>query len=132
MTNQDLHNAAQISSFGLVEFFSNMLSHILDTYMITLMASKQINQRNTLDIKEKDLIQCLHKLIADMYQRKMIDSLHSSLKSTIKAALDKFSNLGLIVGSKSPENTNHYYERSEVALEKILHIQQPFLMSDVR
>ena len=83
-----------------------MLSHILDTYMITLMASKQINLQNTVDIKEKDLIQCLHKLISDMYQRKMIKSLHSNHKTTIKAALHQFSNLGIII-----IKSDHMYEK---------------------
>ena len=90
--------------------------------MITLMASNHINQRNTADIKEKDLIQCLNELIADMYQRKMINSLNSCLKSTIKAALDRFSDLGLIADKSGQMNTNDCLERSLVAMDKILHI----------
>ena len=79
----------------MVQFLNDMGSHILDTYMIVLMALDGIIQGNMV-IKEKNLIEGIHFAIIDMYNENLIPALQSCLQVTIKTALHRFAELNLI------------------------------------
>ena len=81
--------------FSIVGFLAELGSHILDTYLIVLIAMDGIIQGN-LVIKEKNLIENIHFAIIDMYNENLLPSLQACLQVTIKTALHRFSSLGQI------------------------------------
>jgi len=58
----------------MVQFLNDLGSHILDTYMIVLMACDGIIQGNMV-VKEKNLIESIHMAIIDMYNDNLIPAL---------------------------------------------------------
>ena len=78
--------------FSIFNFMNELGSHILDTYLIVLIAMDGIIQGN-LVVKEKNLIECMHFAIIDMYNENMLLSLQSCLQVTIKTALHRFAAL---------------------------------------
>lgn len=61
-------------SFSLMQFFNDMSSHVIDTYLIALIALDGIIQGNIV-VKEKNLIESIHFAIIEMYNENMIPSL---------------------------------------------------------
>ena len=82
-------------SFSMTQFLTELASHILDTYMVVMMAIDGIIQGNMV-IKEKNLIEAIHFALIDMYNENLIPSLQSCLQVTIKTALHRFAEMNLI------------------------------------
>ena len=82
----------------MIQFFNDLSSHILDTYMIVCIALDGIIQGNMV-IKEKRLIEGIHFAILDMYNENLIPALQSCLQVTIKTALHRFAELKMITVS---------------------------------
>lgn len=82
-------------AFSMTQFLNDLGSHILDTYMVVLMALDGIIQGNMV-VKEKNLIEAIHFAIIDMYNENLIPSLQSCLQVTIKTALHRFAEMKMI------------------------------------
>lgn len=89
-------NVLSGQSFSMITFFSELGSHIIDTYLIVLMVLDGIIQGNMV-IKESNLIESIHFAIIEMYNESLIPSLQSCLRITIKTALHSFAEKGMIV-----------------------------------
>jgi hypothetical protein len=76
MPNMTSRGTTRSSStpFSIFNFMNELGSHILDTYLIVLIAMDGIIQGN-LVVKEKNLIESLHFAIIDMYNENMLLSL---------------------------------------------------------
>jgi len=81
--------------FSIVNFLAELGSHILDAYLIVLIAMDGIIQGN-LVIKEKNLIENIHLATIDMYNENMLPSLQACLQVTIKTAPHRFAALNQI------------------------------------
>lgn len=79
----------------LIEFFSNLIQPLIDTYLITLTAIENICGKN-LVLKEKKLIKELHQGIKTLYTQRVIPALHSCLKEIIQTAIERFEQMGLL------------------------------------
>ena len=82
----------------MVQFLNDIGSHILDTYLIVLIALDGIIQGNMV-IKEKNLIESLHFAIIDMYNENLVPTLQACLQVTIKTALHRFAEMEMITVS---------------------------------
>ena len=68
--NDDLLNNYQKyppTSFSYLNFFSEMIGHIFDTYLIVSLALYAVCSTNHV-VKEARLIEELHKVAKDMYE----------------------------------------------------------------
>ena len=68
---------------------------MLDTYLIMLIALDCVIQGNHV-VKEQNLIESTHFAIIDMYNENLIPSLQACLQVTLKNALHRFAELGII------------------------------------
>ena len=82
-------------SMALIEFFSQLVKPLIDSYSITLTAVEQLCGKN-LVIKQKTLVKELHVGLKRLYAKGNIPTLHSCLKETIKSALERFEQMGLL------------------------------------
>ena len=83
------------NGISLIHFFSELGSHILDTYLVVLLALDAIIQGNIV-VKEKSLIESIHFAIIDMYNDNLLPSLQTCLQETIKTAIHRFADLKMI------------------------------------
>jgi len=65
-------------TLSLIEFFSNLIQPLIDTYLITLTAISEMCGKN-LVIKTKKLTKELHTSIKVLYEQKVIPHLNSCL-----------------------------------------------------
>jgi hypothetical protein len=79
----------------MMNFFSNLILPLIDTYLITLTTIEQICGKN-LVLKEKRLVKELHNGIKTLYSLGSIPMLHSCLQEIIKTAIERFGNMGLL------------------------------------
>lgn len=79
----------------LIDFFSNLIQPLIDTYIITLMAIESICGKN-LVLKERKIINELHQGIKTLYGLGVIPAVHSCLMETIRNAIERFEQLGLL------------------------------------
>lgn len=86
---------SQERSMTLINFFSKLIMPLIDTYLITLTAIEQLCGKN-LVIKQKTLVNELHVGIKSLYSQGSIPSLHSCLKETIKTAIERFQQMGVL------------------------------------
>ena len=68
---------------------------MLDTYLILLIALDSIIQGNMV-VKEQNLIESIHFAIITAYNENLIPSLQACLRTTLKNALHRCSELGII------------------------------------
>ena len=80
---------------AFIDFFSKLIVPLIDTYLITLTAVEQLCGKN-LVIKQKTLVSELHVAIKSLYSQGSIPMLHSCLKETIKTAIERFGQMGLL------------------------------------
>ena len=80
---------------AFIDFFSKLIMPLIDTYLITLTAIEQICGKN-LVIKQKTLVNELHVGIKSLYSQGNIPMLHSCLKETIKTAIERFHQMGVL------------------------------------
>ena len=73
----------------LIDFFSQLILPLIDTYLITLTTIEQLSGKN-LVIKLKTLVNELHVGIKRLYSKGSIPFLHSCLKETIMTSIDRF------------------------------------------
>lgn len=85
----------QERSKTLIDFFSKLVLPLIDTYLITLMTIEQLCGKNLI-IKQKTLVNSLHVGLKYMYSQRCIPMLHSCLKATIKSAIERYSQMGLL------------------------------------
>jgi len=78
-----------------VDFFSNLIVPLVDTYFVTLMAIEQICGKN-LVLKQKKFVKELHVCIKRLYQDKVINHLHSCLNDIIETAVERFEQMGFL------------------------------------
>ena len=81
--------------FSMLGLLNELAGHVLDTYMIVLIALDGIIQGNMV-IQEKNLIESIHFAIIDMYNENLITHLHSCQQITIKTALARFAALDMV------------------------------------
>jgi len=78
-----------------VDFFSNLIVPLVDTYFVTLMAIEQICGKN-LVLKQKKFVHELHVCIKRLYQDKVLNHLHSCLNDIIETAVERFEQMGFL------------------------------------
>ena len=88
LTNSD-------SSQILLNFFSQLVLPLIDTYLITLNTIEQLCGKN-LVIKQKTLTKELHVGIKYLYSQGCLPMLHSCLRETIVTACSRFAQMGLL------------------------------------
>lgn len=81
---------------SLVSFFNELGLHLMDTYLIVLIAVQEICESN-LEIQDENLIDELHKAIILMYSQRLITQLQSCLKVTIETALSRYVKFDFLV-----------------------------------
>lgn len=81
--------------FTLINFLNELGLHLLDTYLVVLMALDEIIQSNSV-VNEKNLIESLHFAIINMYNSGLLPRLQACLQVTIKTALHRFATIGII------------------------------------
>lgn len=67
---------------SLIKFFNNMGLHLMDTYLVGIIAVMEICNLNC-EVLEDNLVNELHKAIITMHSQTLIAQLHSCLKETI-------------------------------------------------
>lgn len=70
--------AIRDATFSMMNFFSELVDHVYDTYFIVLIALDNVISGN-LVIKESNLVENLHFAIIEMYNENLIPSLQSCL-----------------------------------------------------
>jgi len=88
-------NKKQREQLSLVKFFNNLGLHLMDTYLFVNMAVMEICNSNH-EIREEQLIHELHQMIIKMHSQNLVTQLHSCLKETIKTALVRYTNMGML------------------------------------
>lgn len=88
--------------FSFINFYNKMGTHLMDTYLIVLMAVMEIASGGY-EIKEDMLITSLHNTIIQMHNQSLVHDLMSCLKETIATALSRYVKLDLL-SSKSVSN----------------------------
>ena len=69
-----------------MDFFSNLIYPLVDTYLVTLAAIEQICGKN-LVLKQKKFVEELHACIKRLYSEKVLNHLHSCLNEIIDTAI---------------------------------------------
>lgn len=82
-------------SIAFIDFFSNLINPLIDTYLVTLAAIEQICGKN-LVLKQKSFVQELHSCIKQLYQDRVLPHLHSCLIETIETAIMRYEQLGFV------------------------------------
>ena len=72
------HKNGEQPPFSLVNFLNELGQHLLDTYLVVLMALDEIIQSNSV-VNEKNLIESLHFAIIDMYNNNLLPRLQACL-----------------------------------------------------
>ena len=85
----------QESAKTFIDFFSKLVSPLIDTYLITLMTIEQLCGKN-LFINQKTLVDSLHVGLKYLYSQRSIPMLHSCLKATIISAIERYGQMGLL------------------------------------
>lgn len=62
----------------MLDFFSNLIAPLIDTYMVTLSTIEQICGKNLI-LKERKLIKEVHVCIKRLYSMQVVTDLHSCL-----------------------------------------------------
>lgn len=93
-----------VEAFSFLNFFNKMGMHMMDSYLIILMAVMEICN-GSYEVKEESLVTELHKMIIMMHNQSLILNLQSCLKETITTGLSRFVKLALL-DSKSHPNQN--------------------------
>lgn len=73
----------------------------MDTYLFVGMAVMEICNSNH-EIRENELVYELHQMIIKMHSQNLLTQLHSCLKETIKTALVRYTQLGMLVYRSYP------------------------------
>ena len=79
----------------ILNFFSQIILPLIDTYLITLTTVEQLCGKN-LTIKKKTLVKELHVGIKYLYSQGCLPMLHSCLKEIIMSALSRFAQMDMI------------------------------------
>ena len=82
-------------AYQTLEFFSNLIMPLIDTYLITLETIWLICGKN-LVLKEKKLIKEIHVCLKRLYSLQVIGNLHSCLIEIIETAVQRFEQMGFI------------------------------------
>lgn len=91
----------KIETLSIVNFFNKMGLHMLDTYLIVLMAVMEICNSNY-EVMQEKLVNELHKNIITMHGQSLVQNLQSCLKETITTALSRIVSLQLLVSKDYP------------------------------
>lgn len=75
-----------------------MGGHLIDTYLIVLLAAQEICL-GVYEIEEEKLVDALHNQIITMHAQSLVQQLQSCFRETIITALSRFVRLGLITSS---------------------------------
>ena len=79
----------------MLDFFSNLIAPLIDTYLVTLSTIEHICGKN-LVLKERKLIKEVHVCIKRLYSMNVVSDLHSCLQEIISTALQRFEQMGFI------------------------------------
>lgn len=82
-------------TFTLLDFFSNLIHPLVDTYLVTLTAIDQICGKN-LVLSKKKFVTELHNCIKALFSTKVLTHLHSCLNEIIETAIERFSQMGFL------------------------------------
>ena len=78
-----------------MDFFSNLIHPLVDTYFVTLITIDQICGKN-LVLSKKKFITELHNCIKGLYSTGVLIHLHSCLNEIIETAVERFGQMGFL------------------------------------
>ena len=82
-------------AFSLINYFNELATNILDTYLVVLIAADEIISSNMV-VKENSLVEQIHYAIIDLHNENLLPSIQSCLQVTIKTALHRFGTLNML------------------------------------
>lgn len=82
-------------TFEMVNFFSNLIMPLIDTYLVTLVAIRQICGKN-LVLKHSKLVKQLHNCIKVLHMEQIVTNPISCVVEIIETAVFRYAQLGLL------------------------------------
>lgn len=106
---------AEDAPFTFIQFFNQLGSYMLDSYLVMLIALDAVIQGNMV-IKDQNLIESTHLAIIGMHNEGLIPSLQACLQVTLKNALHRFAELDICTLSTylSDNGSRLYYVSGKI------------------